>query len=292
MKLLAQLVFNGLVIGSVYSIMAFGLVLIYRTLGIINFFHSSMYMLGALVGYKLYCVYQIPILVTIPLSLIAVGLLGAAIERVVLRPLSEGVKTRIVIGTVILGDTIINNLAISVIGPYPVRFTSYLGGNSFQLGPVIVRDQQLLIILASVVMGLIFFWFFRSTRMGKTFRAMASNPRAALLMGVNVSRMRMATFGLASIFGAFAGVLVAPMYIVSSTMGDNMLLKAFVVAVLGGLDSMPGAIVGGLIIGLVDSLAGYFLGTDFKDMWGFLIMALMLMFRPEGLFGKNTAEKV
>ena len=289
---MTQLVFNGLVTGSIYSIIAVGLVLIYRTLGIINFFHSTMYMLGALTGYKLYCELQLPILIVFPVCLLAVGLLGAVIERIVLRPLSTGVQTRIVIGTVIIGDTIINNLALPIIGPYAVRFESYLPGISFNVGPLRIQDQQILIVIVSVALGILLTIFFRSTRMGKTFRAMASNPKAALLMGVNVSHMRMATFGLASGIGALAGLLVGPMYIVSSTMGDTMLLKAFVVAVLGGLDSMVGAIVGGLIIGVVDSLTGYFFGTNIQDIWGFLIMALMLMFRPNGLFGKNTTEKV
>lgn len=290
--MIAQLVFNGMVVGSVYSIMAFGLVLIYRTLGLINFFHGTMYMLGALLGYKLYDMYAIPIYIVFPLAILGVGLLGALVERVLLRPLSIGIQTRLVIGTVIIGDTIINNLALTVIGPYPVRFTAYTPSNIINAGPMVIRWQQILILAAAAVLGVGLFWFFKNTRLGKSFRALASNPRAARLMGIDISKMRMSTFALASALGAIAGLLAGPMFIVTSTMGDQVLLKAFVVAVLGGLNSLPGAILGGLIIGLVDNLAGFFLGTAFKDMWGFLIMAGMLMFRPNGLFGTTSVEKV
>jgi branched-chain amino acid transport system permease protein len=290
--MIVQLIFNGLVMGAIYATVAFGMVMIYRTLGMMNFFHGSMYMLGALFGYELYVVYKIPAFIAFPLSLICVGLIGAFLERVILRRLAEGIKTRIIVGTVILGNSILNNLALIVLGPYPVRFTPYLPENNIVWGNIIFQYQQILIASVSLILGLVLFLFMKFTKTGKAFRAMSGNLKAAQLMGVNTSSMRTLSFGVASALGALAGLLIAPQYIVSSTMGDSVILKAFVVAVFGGLNSMIGAIVGGIVIGVIDSLSGFYIGSTYTDLWSFLIMAIMLLYKPQGLFGNNKMEKV
>jgi len=287
-----QIIINGLIMGSIYSIMAFGMVLIYRTINLMNFFHGSMYMLGALLGYQFYAVFKLPALLALPLAVLAVSAIGGVLERVILRPLSKGISTRMVIGTVILGSSIINNLALGIIGPYPVNFPSYLPFKAIIIGNIVILPQQLVIGVTSIILGAALYLFLRYAKLGKTFRAMSGNVKAAQLMGVNTSLMRTLTFGFASGLGALSGLLVGPLFVVTNTMGDYILMKAFVVAVLGGLSSMPGAIVGGLIVGLVDAVTGYYLGTSFNDLWSFLIMAGMLMYRPNGMFGANTIEKV
>lgn len=287
-----QLITNGLITGATYSMMAFGMVLIYRTLGLMNFFHGSMYMLGALMGYELYCIYALPAWLALPLAVITVGIVGALLERFILSRLSEGIATRMIIGTVIIGNSILNNLALVILGPYPVRFSPYLPEKSVHIGSVVIQYQQLLIAGVSITIGIGLFAFMKFSKIGKAFRAMSGNTKAARLMGINIEMMRTLTFGFASALGALTGILLAPQYIVTSTMGDAIVLKAFVVAVFGGLNSMIGAIVGGMVVGVVDSLSGFYIGTSYMDLWSFLLMAVMLMYKPEGLFGNNKKEKV
>lgn len=289
---MAQLLVNGLIMGTVYGLIALGFVLVYRAIDTFNFFHGDMYMLGAFFGYLLSTNLQWPALVALPLAVLMTAGVGAAVERIALRPLAGGSRLQLMFATAVIGTYLLRNGALLVLGPNPQRYDPYLPQGVIALGGVMLRPQQLLVVGCTVTLTALVFVFLRGTRWGKAMRAAASNPRAASLAGINTRAIQLASFALSSGLGGLTGVLVAPLFVVEHNMGNFMNLKAFAVAILGGLDSLPGAVVGGVLLGVAENLAGFYLSTAYKDAWGFLLMIAVLVFRPGGILGQSRVEKV
>jgi branched-chain amino acid transport system permease protein len=289
--MLIHLLFNGLVIGSIYTLTSLGFVFAYRSTGAFNFFHGELYMLGAFLGFLLNSVFQLPLAICLLLAIFVTGLAGVVVERIAIRSLILAPHYHVIIATAALGLVIRNGVLLFTKGEaklfpqyLPVKELSFLG---MHFGP-----QKLLVILVTICLVSLLALFFRKTKMGKAMRAIVSNMKAASLMGINASYMQMLTFGLASVLGAIAGVLAAPLFIVDAYMGLFMTFKIFCVAVLGGLNSTAGPIVAGYLLGIAENLIGGYISTDYQDIFSFGIVICLLFVRPTGILGKRVSQKV
>ncbi|MGH7267746.1 MAG: branched-chain amino acid ABC transporter permease [Candidatus Rokuibacteriota bacterium] len=287
-----QLVVDGIAIGAIYALAAIGFVLIFRTIDTFNFFHGEMYMLGAFLGFTLTATLEWPVWIGLPAAVVAAGMASAGLERLCLRPLISAPRPQLLFATAVIGIILLRHVALLIWGADPLTFPPYLPGEPLRLGAVSILPQQVLIIAAAVALIGALYAFFARTRLGKAMRAYASNPMAAVLMGVNAEFLQMFSFGLAGALGGVAGVLISPLFYIDPTMGGVIIVKVFAVTILGGLDSIPGAILAGVVLGIAENLIAGYVSTAFKDGLAFALIIVMLVMRPTGLLGSRALEKV
>jgi branched-chain amino acid transport system permease protein len=290
-----DLVVIGLSIGMVYALVALGLSLIFSGLDIVHFAHGEIYMIGAFIGLMLFQHVGLPYVPTLVLAVILTGLIGVLIERLFYRPLtrSGGGYTVAGMGMIIAGfgmSIVLQNIAYLIWGakpfPFSVRF-----GMPLEIGNISLPRSYVWIISAAVVFMAVLHFILRKTMIGLAMRAVAHNKDIAYLSGVNVPLMISVIFGIGCGLGAAAGVLIGPINYVQVLMGIGVLVKAFAAAVVGGFGSLPGAVLGGLLVGVVESLgAGYISGT-YKDTYAFVLLILVLMFKPSGILGVEAKVK-
>ncbi|MEN9764067.1 MAG: hypothetical protein RL397_22 [Pseudomonadota bacterium] len=308
MDIFLQQILNGLVLGSVYALVALGYTMVYGILQLINFTHGEVLMIGAMVSLTMVMLLQsmfpelnglwimvMALVVTIPVCMI----LSATIERVAYRPLRNAPRLAPLITAIGL-SIVLQTLAMMIWGPNPKVFPDLLPTTPIEIGGAFLAPKQLLILVVSAVLmaGLII--LIQTTSMGRAMRAVSENPKIALLMGINPDRIIAITFMIGAALAAVAGMLVAMNYnIVHFTMGFIPGLKAFTAAVLGGIGNVPGAVLGGLLLGIIESLgAGYigditggFLGSHYQDIFAFAVLIIVLLFRPSGLLGERVADR-
>lgn len=308
MEVLAQQLANGLILGAIYALIALGYTMVYGILGLINFAHGEVTMIGAMVG-----ITAINLLLGLGLDLhpvVVVGLgllatvpvcmaLGYGVERIAYRPLRHAPRLAPLI-TAIGVSIVLQNIAMMIWGRGYMPFPAILPNQSFSLLGASLTPVKLAIVVIAAVVLLALWWMVERTKLGRAMRATAQNPRAATLMGVNVNQVISATFVIGSALAALAGVMVAANYGQADPyMGFMLGLKAFSAAVLGGIGNLAGAVIGGLLLGLIESLgAGYigpltggFLGSNYQDIFAFLVLILVLVLRPSGLLGERVAER-
>lgn len=302
-ELLAQQVLNGLTIGSMYALIALGYTMVYGILQLINFAHGEVFMVGSFAGLGTLLLVErfapglglVPALVlALVAAMAAAAALGVFIERVAYRPLRHSPRLSLLITALGL-SIILQNLVMLLVGTedraYPDRFTEALQ-EGFDIGAVHVAWQQLLTLGVALAFMAGLTWMVQRTRLGKAMRATAQDPVTAGLMGIEADRIVALTFAMGSALAAVGGVLFGLNYSINFFIGTQAGLKAFIAAVLGGIGSLPGAVVGGLLLGLIEALgAGYVSGT-WKDVFAFVILAVVLVFRPAGLLGRPVVEKV
>lgn len=287
-----QTTLNGIAIGSIYGLVALGFVLIFKATEVINFAQGEMMVLGAFFTYTLTTILGFSYWIALLLTIIALGLFGMILERIFLRPLVGEPIFAIVIFTIGLSYFI--RSCVSMIpgwGTDTYGFRTPFTGKFLRQGQLVLSWEQLSIIILTMALILILFYFFRFTRLGVAMRATAENQLAAVYMGISVNKIFSLTWVISAALGGFAGILLAPITFVHMNMGF-LGLKAFPAAVLGGFGSIPGAIIGGLIIGLTESFAGIYLPVGFKDVAAYIILIIVLIIRPEGLFGIQEKKKV
>ncbi|NPU92995.1 MAG: branched-chain amino acid ABC transporter permease [Gammaproteobacteria bacterium] len=308
MDIFVQQLFNGIILGSIYALIALGYTMVYGILGLINFAHGEVVMIGAMVTITLLRILVemntglpaaalVALAITTALPLCA--LLGFTLERVAYRPLRNAPRLSPLITAIGL-SIILQNLAMIIWGRNYAPFPPILDTTPWKiLGAAITPLQVVIVILAVAIMAGLWLLIGR-TRKGRAMRAVAQNPNAARLMGVNVDGIISLTFVLGSSLGCIAGVMVAANYgQAHATMGFMLGLKAFAAAVLGGIGNLAGAMIGGLLLGLIESfgagyigdLTGGFLGSQYQDVFAFLVLILVLVFRPSGLMGERVAER-
>jgi len=279
----------GVTIGVVYGIVALGISLIYSGLDIVHFAHGELYMFGAFFGLVFTQTMGFPYPVALVLAMLCAGVLGMGIERVFYRRLTKsgGGYTVAGMGMIICGfgmSIVLMNVAFLIWGaaaePFPVDL-----GMPYQFGDIALPKSYALTAVVAVCLMIILHYFLKKTKAGLAVRAVAANKDIASLMGINVPRIISLIFGLACGLGGAAGVLIGPMQSVQVEMGYLMLLKAFAAAVVGGFGSLPGAIVGGIIVGIAENLGAAYISASHKDIYAFLLLILVLMFKPSGLFG-------
>ena len=291
-----QLVVSGAAIGCIYALIALGFVLIYKATETVNFAQGDLMMIGGFVGLTGMTVIGLPFWIAFVLAIIAMALLGMATERIVLRPLLGQPAFTIVMVTIGIGY-LARGLVTMI--PYwgtethtlPVPYKDeviWLGGEGTGL---VISVEHLVIILVTILLVTTLYGFFRFTRIGIAMQATSQNQLAAFYMGIPVRRINMLVWGLSSAICGAAGLLLAPITFVHANMGF-VGLKAFPAAVVGGFGSIPGALAGGLIIGIVESLAGFYAPDGIKDIAAYIVVLIMLVLKPNGLFGDNLTKKV
>lgn len=290
-QLLQQLI-NGVSLGSIYALIALGYTMIYGIIKLINFAHGDIYMVGAYIGF--FCITQahLGIVPALLISMVVTGLLGMVVEKLAYSPLRHAPRISVLI-TAIGVSFFLEYTSMYFVSPTPRTFPALFDNVAINIGSLVINGQQLLILGITCVLMIILTYIVQRTKMGKAMRAASFDTETAQLMGINADRIISFTFAIGSSLAAVAGVLVGVYYnSIDPLMGIMPGLKAFVAAVLGGIGILPGAVVGGIILGVVEALVSGFISSTFRDAAAFAILILVLLFKPAGIFGKHTQEKV
>jgi branched-chain amino acid transport system permease protein len=294
-----QLVISGISQGCIYGLIALGFVLIYKATETVSFAQGELMMLGAFGGLATMAFLGFPFWLAVLSSIAAMALFGVLLERVVIRPILGQPAFSIVMLTIGIGYvgrgliTMIPGIGTET-HTLPVPYKDMVwnvGGNASGQGALVLNVEQMVVIGATGLLCALLFAVFRYSKVGIAMQASSQNQLAAYYMGIPVKRLNGLVWGLAAAVAAVAGLLLAPITFVHANMGF-IGLKAFPAAVVGGFGSLPGAIVGGLIIGIVESLSGFYLPQGFKDVAAYVVVLVMLMVKPSGLFGEKLRKKV
>ncbi len=280
-----QQALNGLAIGAVYTLIALGLTVVFGILGIAHFAHGSVAMCGGYLTFVCSERWGLPFFAAMGLAMLAGAVMGLLIERLAYRPVRDAPHINAFI--IALGLTMmIEGMNLLMFGADQVVIqTPYRG--VFNVGGIAIAQLRVLVILtACVLIGIIALLISR-TKTGKSIRAVAQNRQAAVLMGVNVNMVSLVVFAISSALGVSAGALIGALLAIAPGVGEGLAVKGFAVLILGGLGSIPGAIVGGVILGVSEAMAAGFISSAYKDVIAFLVMIVVLLFRPEGLLGKR-----
>ena len=284
-----QLTLNGLAVGCIYGLVALGFVLIYKATELVNFAQGDLLMLGAFVAYMAVVWWGLDYWLAFLISVVTIGIFGALLDATVLRNVIGQPQFAIVMLTIGLGAMFRTFASVtwgSEIYTLPTPF-----GGVWQVGGVTLSHQYISIVVGTLILCGVLYAFFNHTRIGVAMQATSQNQLAAYYMGIPVQRVNMLIWGLAVAVAAFGGILLAPIAFVHFNMGF-IGLKAFPAAVVGGFGSVPGAIVGGLIIGVVEALSGFYLPEGFKDVAAYVVVLVVLLFMPSGIFGETARKKV
>ena len=291
MQILIQLVYSGIALGMIYAVVAFGYQLTFATSDTLNFGQGESLMLGALVGLSLVTL-GVNYWLMIPIVCLFGALQGAFVERIGVRPAIK-LKSEFgwIMSTIALG-IIFKNVAENLWGRDDLKFPSPLPESPIQLLGANVLPMEILVVVGALAMMLAVEFFNRKTIYGKAVVATFNDRDAARLMGINTGLVITFSYALSSLTAAFAGVLIAPLTLTGATMGAVLGLKAFAVAIIGGLTSGLGIVVGGLILGIAETTTGFYLSTGYKDVPGLVLLLIVLALKPQGLFGKTAIKKV
>ncbi len=289
MEIALQILFSGCAVGMIYAVIAFGYQLTFATSGTLNFGQGEALAVGALVGLSI--VGHVNYWLMIPLVLVFGALYGIAVERVGVRP-SMNVKSEGWIMATIAIGIIVKNVAENIWGKEDMKFPSPVPEVALQVSGANLLPMEIVVVAGALLLMLAVEVFNRRSIYGKAVVATAADRDAAGLMGINTGQVITFSYALSCATAAFAGVLVAPLTLAGAGMGASLGLKAFAVAIIGGLTSGVGAIVGGLILGISETATGYYLSTGYKDVPGLVLLLLVLAVKPAGLFGKTVIKKL
>ncbi|NCD10353.1 MAG: branched-chain amino acid ABC transporter permease [Negativicutes bacterium] len=290
-QFLQQLI-NGVSLGSIYALIALGYTMIYGIIKLINFAHGDIYMVGAYFGFVATSMLGLSFLPALIFSMVAAAIVGIIIERVAYRPMRNAPRIAILI-TAIGVSFFLEYGMILIATPQPRTFPAVFEASVYNIGGLIVNSQQIVILISALVLMAGLTYIVNKTKVGKAMRAVSFDTDAARLMGIDIDRIISMTFALGSALAAAAGVLVGIYYnSIDPLMGMMPGMKAFVAAVLGGIGIIPGAVLGGLIMGVVEAMVSGFFSSTFRDAAAFAILILILLYKPAGLLGKNIREKV
>ena len=289
---LVQQLINGVSLGSIYALIALGYTMIYGIIKLINFAHGDVYMVGAYIGFAAITIGHMSILPALLISMALTAVLGMLVERIAYKPLRHAPRISLLI-TAIGVSFFLEYASMYFVTPTPRTFPQTSLNFAFNVGGFIINGQQLLIFAITIILMALLTYIVQKTKLGKAMRAASFDTETAQLMGVDSDRVISMTFCIGSALAAAAGVLVGIYYnTIDPLMGIMPGLKAFVAAVLGGIGILPGAVVGGIVLGVVEALVAGFISSTFRDAAAFAILILVLLIKPSGLFGKNTNEKV
>lgn len=291
MALLQQII-NGLSLGSIYALIALGYTMVYGIIKLINFAHGDIYMIGAFIG--LYCGKNLglSLLPTLIISMIGAALCGVIIEKVAYKPLRNSPRITLLITAIGISLLLENGMKLAV-GSSPKAFPKLLSTEVIKLGSLSLETSKILMLVVSIMLVVFLQFIVFKTKIGKAMRAASYDIEAASLMGINVNNIISITFAIGSALAGAAGVLVSLAFkVVEPYMGMIPGLKAFIAAVLGGIGSIPGALIGGPLIGLTETLTKAYISTILSDAIVFAILIIILLVKPSGLLGIKINEKV
>ncbi|RJP74098.1 MAG: branched-chain amino acid ABC transporter permease [Candidatus Abyssobacteria bacterium SURF_17] len=286
-----QYVFTGVAIGSIYAMVGLGFNIIYNCTGIINFAQGEFVMLGGMFMVTLTTVWKLPVGIAFPIAVLLVVLVGIGFERIAIHPLKNP-SVLVLIMITIAGSILIKGLAMFAWGKEARYLPHFSGETPINIMGATILPQTLWVLasLLTVVVGLAY--FFNRTLIGKAMRACAHNPDAARLVGISVKQMVTLSFGLSSGIGAIAGVVITPIILMDYQRGAMLALKGFGAAILGGLGSAPGAVLAGLLIGILESLGAGYISSHYKDAIALIVLLGVLFVRPGGLLGSADVQRL
>lgn len=308
MEILLQQIVNGLVLGSMYALVALGYTMVYGIINLINFAHGEVLMIGAITSWSIIGLMKeatpgapgwVILLVALLIACVVASVLNFAIEKIAYRPLRNSPKLAPLI-TAIGMSIMLQTLAMIIWKPNYKAYPTLLPSTPFNIGGAVITPTQIMILVLTAVSLAVLTWLVNYTRLGRAMRATAENPRVASLMGVKPDTVISATFIIGAVLATIAGVMYASNYgTVQHTMGFLPGLKAFTAAVFGGIGNLAGAVVGGLLLGLIESigsgyigaLTGGVLGSHYSDIFAFVVLIIMLTLRPSGLLGERVADR-
>ncbi|MEF9934007.1 MAG: branched-chain amino acid ABC transporter permease [Clostridium sp.] len=283
---------NGLALGSIYALTAIGFTMVYGIISLINFAHGDIYMLGAFITLTCVTLFKMPIIVAFLIGMIGASLFGVCMAKFVYKPLFKAARINLflcAIGAAIF----LENFAMLVWGPETKSFPAVIQNSTYSIFSMKFTTIQIVIfVIAAVLVGLLTY-IVQYTRLGRAMRCTSQDMDAARLMGINTNKIVYFTFAIGSALGAAAGILVGMYYQAAYPMMGFMAgLKAFIAAVIGGIGSIPGAMLGGLIMGVSESLGAAYISSGYRDAIAFVILIAILLIKPTGIFGKSVKEKV
>jgi len=290
MDLVLQLLFTGIGIGAVYALVALGFVLIFRATNVVNFAQGEFSMVAAFLMVVCAVDLELPYWLSFLIALGGMALVGAIFNLGVYYPLRHRTFLPVIISTI--GASIfLANTTLAIYGPQPQVLPGWFETQGFQVGPVYLDSQYLLIIAVTIILVGFQYWFFEHTLLGKKLQATSQDKEMASLLGIPVARMIMITFIYSALIGGIAGILVAPILFVSIQMGSSIALKAFAATIIGGFGDVAGASIGGVALGVIETFGAAYISVPYKDGFAFFVLILFLIFRPQGIFGERVAEK-
>ncbi|MCB4204632.1 branched-chain amino acid ABC transporter permease [Deferribacterales bacterium Es71-Z0220] len=292
LEIILKQLLNGITVGSIYSLIALGYTMVYGIIKLINFAHGDIYMVGAFIGLIVATHFTSNFIVVMAVAMALTAVLGVLVEKIAYKPVRNSSRISALISAI--GASIfISNLVVLINGPQREAYPQIFPEINFVIGGITISFLQIFIILVSIALMFGLYYIVHNTKMGVAMRAVSQNMTTARLMGINSDKVISFTFAIGSSLAAAAGVLVGTYYrAVDPLMGLLFGLKAFVAAVLGGIGSIPGAMVGGLVLGLAEVMGVAFISPSFRDAIAFGILIFILIVKPSGLFGKATKEKV
>ncbi|GIM28033.1 branched-chain amino acid ABC transporter permease [Clostridium polyendosporum] len=291
MELLQQLI-NGLALGGIYALIALGYTMVYGIIQLINFAHGDIYMIGAFAGFYAAIALKLSFFPTLIIAMVISALLGIIIEKIAYKPLRKSPRITLLI-TAIGVSLLLENGMRFIVGPAPKTFPQLIKASKINIGSLQVTNIQILTLAVSLILVVLLQYIVYRTKVGKAMRAASYDIEAAALMGINVNNTISFTFALGSALAGAAGVLVALAWTtIDPYMGIMPGLKAFVAAVLGGIGIIPGALIGGLFMGVAETLTKAYISSRLADAIAFSILIIVLLIKPAGLLGKQTREKV
>lgn len=277
---------NGIVIGVINAISAIGVSLIVGIMKVVNFAHGELYIFAGYFSYHLSVSLGVPPLLAMPLSIFFIFLIGIGMERTLIRP-TYGDEMYSLIITFVL-SIVLQNAALLIFGPYPQKPPNLVTGAMNIFGLYHYGNQRILSFFISIGVLLSIFYLIKRTWFGKSIRAISQDREMAGLVGVDHLKVNMLAFGLGAALAGAAGVILSPIFPVTPSGSSSISLNAFIVVVLGGMGSLKGCVVGGLILGILENLGAAYISTMYRHIFGFIILILVLVFRPWGLFGQKT----
>jgi branched-chain amino acid transport system permease protein len=287
MDFFLQLLANGLVNGSFYALSAIGLTLVFGLMRVVNFAHGDLYMVGGLLGWALTANLGLGFVPSLLVVILVMGIAGWVIERVLIERVREQGEEPGILLTIGLSIFLVNT-ALLLVGTAPHKVVSPLPNKPYFIGPVVLTEARLVIVAMAAALILAAHLFIRHTSLGRAMRATFQDTMAAKLVGIRTQHVYASTFALGTILAGVAGMLLGSIYVAQATIGGLVSLKAFVVVILGGMGSFAGAIVGGLLLGIVEALWGGYVATGYVDAIGFALVIAMLLVRPYGLFARRA----
>lgn len=286
MGILVQSLISGILIGGVYALIGVGLTIIFGVMRVINFAHGDLLMLGMYGTYFLFTQFHIDPFVSIIITMPLMFLYGAFLQRFFINRVLNALPQNQILLTIGLGLIMSNSVMLAFTSDYKILSTRY-SSSSVSLHGISISLPLLVSFAITTVITIILYWFLLKTDTGQAIRATAQDREAARLMGINVKKMSIIAFGLGSALAATAGALISPTYYIFPQVGSSFTLKAFVITVLGGMGSVVGATLGGVLIGVAESVGGVYFGSGWKEVVVFVLFLLVLLFKPSGLLGKS-----
>lgn len=289
--MLLQLVLSGIAQGSTYALVALGMTVLFRATTVVNFGHGELFMCGAFVVYMLLQIVRISYVPAALMTIVIMFGLGLLIERVLMRPLTHAPHMSLAMMTVAL-SYLLRGIVRIFWGREVLSLPPIFSYPPISLGSVIITTQDLLISGMTLTLVLLFFLVLRFSRVGRIAQAASESPRGAALVGINVPAFHAVMWGVTAVMAAIAGLLVAPVTLLYPDMGAQELTRAFAAMTLGGFGSLGGAVIGGLLMGVIEQLAGAYVSTSLIDVAAYIVIIAVLLCRPSGLFGRSAVVRV